>query len=834
MNIDKQKNMGMLLGDQSMVDSYLGGEALRTGMPTSVTRQQYPDYMPPQEQETDWQWPDLSGLMPESLGDAAFAPVKSMLQFGSYMQPARTTERLYDVFDASMEGYLSDEERAALPFGDPRKDAISSLAIGAAETVAPMAMKVAPKLADESLKMLTFGEIGTRDVLGHAPEFINQMNRRLGLPEMPFEKRMIMGDKDIPKPKLDMAKQMEAEGASRDEINSKLGVFKGLDGKWRMEIPDNEAALLEYPEDLESYADLHGGGYTGYTVGDLIQHETLENVNPYFMSIPVYPVRGGGGTFKRAYNPAKGYTEDMIHAGVDVDPDEFLDTILHEVQHGIQEENKLLRGGTPEEFDPTVSFREANITYQMGQRLDELAGSDVAKLLEAAQGDARAIIDIKKMYPEEYEDINRLLGDFRLTDIQGMRDEGNRLMNYSQTLTPEGRYHRLSGEVEARNVERRRRMTPEGRRDLPPYATEDVTPEEQIMKLTGKHEAIGESVTMGKSRYPKQPRMSRDDAVAAGYWHPVGADKKLPIPYPEMTRGIEPAHDLVPWRAADWESMQGGTLIPAVGDRTEAGQWLKSVGGYGLSDDVLLEGGHDFMRSHDPYGSIWASDKGVIKTLHNKARDAYEAGSDPYLSFMPMGHGASNFNTMMSDALLGQMQTELKTGQISKTAKGMFDREMRKLRPEWKGIDHPDTMRMLDDNGALRHAFVSTVQKDVYQKRGFPNVGETRFAITDPNLMDTPLHQGGQAVGRITDEDIMYDPLFPHKTYNTQLGGQYMGGDIEGIPRDILFPDFAKSRRAAGVDPAGDYRSFHLGIPTQQMDQEWLDQLMKHLQGRQG
>lgn len=147
---------------------------------------EFENYTPPAkpaEQPFDWGglWDSVQNF------DPVQHHLETALKTGMYMQPENYGERMYDFFDVSMEPYMSDEERAALPLRDPRRDAISSLAVGAAEVAAPFAMKVAPKLADESLRMMTFGEIGGQDILGHTPQFINNLNRRLGLPEMPFE-----------------------------------------------------------------------------------------------------------------------------------------------------------------------------------------------------------------------------------------------------------------------------------------------------------------------------------------------------------------------------------------------------------------------------------------------------------------------------------------------------------------------------------------------------------------------------------------------------------------------------------------------------------------------
>jgi hypothetical protein len=320
-------------------------------------------------------------------------------------------------------------------------------------------------------------------------------------------------------------------------------------------------------------------------------------------------------------------------------------------------------------------------------------------------------------------------------------------------------------------------------------------------------------------------RMSRAEAEEAGYWHEIGDNKKLKKPVSELSRDTKPHGKAEEKRVISPEDMQGSILIPAPGDRSDAGKLLVSVGGEELGSPVILEGGHGFMRNNPD--SVWASAKGPITTINKKARAAQEAGKDANLVYMPMGHGATDHNTMVTDVLLEQ----IKGSNISKTAKKLFDRKLRKLRPEWKGIDSDVAHEQLQKTGALRHAFSEVAQLEEFQRRGFPDISEARFAVTDPDLLDydkVPLHQGGQSIARLTGE-VVVDPRQPHKTYDTQAGGEYIGGIEGGVPRDIMFPEFTKARREAGKLPRSDYRSFSLGLPTQDADQEWLDGVMNYL-----
>lgn len=326
----------------------------------------------------------------------------------------------------------------------------------------------------------------------------------------------------------------------------------------------------------------------------------------------------------------------------------------------------------------------------------------------------------------------------------------------------------------------------------------------------------------------KAPRMSAAQARELGYWHDIGAGKKLPIPISEMKMDLQPIANLPPKIIASPEKMQGGAIVPFVGDRSAAGQNLLGVGDVKFQTPVQLEGGYDFMRMQSPTGSIWASEKGASQALQNKINAAAEVGKgDVFGVYSAMGPESMNFNTMMSDALLEQM----KAGKISKKNIAAFDREVRSLRPEWKGVMSPESRTQLETNGALRHVFVDRMQLDKFQNAGFPNIAYTRYAITDPLLLNEPMYSGGLAIGKMKPgAELITNPVSPHKTYDTQLAGEYFGGFEQSVPKEILFPDWYKARRAQGIPESGDVRSFQLSKPIQPTNQEWLDNLMNYVE----
>ena len=314
-------------------------------------------------------------------------------------------------------------------------------------------------------------------------------------------------------------------------------------------------------------------------------------------------------------------------------------------------------------------------------------------------------------------------------------------------------------------------------------------------------------------------RMSRAEAEAAGYWHPSGGTKKLKKPLPEMTKTFEELGSMEPYKNVDFESMQGGLLIPAVGDRSAANRILTGVGGTEFDTPVHLQGGKDYMREN-PEG-IWASGEGVVSKINNIARPAQEAGRDAYLGYMPMGWGSMDFNTMMTDSMYEQM----KRGKITKKAKRAFDEAVRKLRPEWKGIDDPMSREMLDSNGQLRHSFLDVAELKEFQGQGFPDLAETRVAIADDALVNTPNLMGGQSFGRMSGETI-HTPIQKHSTYPQVIGGDYVGGSEGLLGMGDMFPDWYQTRRAANKPTNRDHYSLGRSNVSQDIDQKWVDNVM--------
>ena len=184
---------------------------------------------------------------------------------------------------------------------------------------------------------------------------------------------------------LNVARRLEAAGASADEILANTGWFKGLEGKWKFEIADDTSRFSTGPMT---------GGKT-VKAPDVLDHPALYEAYPFLRNTTVSPLpadvpRNTVGMFQGPSNPSGGKMY--------LDPRARRDTSLHEMQHGIQEHEGFALGGAPTGPSAAITGEEAAMDL----------------------------------------------------------------------------YRRLAGEIEARNVQARMTMTPERRKAVPPWTTEDT------------------------------------------------------------------------------------------------------------------------------------------------------------------------------------------------------------------------------------------------------------------------------------------------------------------------------------------------------------------------
>lgn len=308
---------------------------------------------------------------------------------------------------------------------------------------------------------------------------------------------------------------------------------------------------------------------------------------------------------------------------------------------------------------------------------------------------------------------------------------------------------------------------------------------------------------------------------------------KMPAHVSDIEYVARPTGDLQQRKTIGIEELQGATLIPAYGDRTYGGATLESIGGTKLSQPVDMQGGHDFMR--DKRTGLWASEENAMTPKARFIDDLIAKGEDPRMIYTAMGGQSADFSHHMADATMGLIEQSKVT---QKGAKEYDEIVRSKLDPNWPGILSPKARDYLHNSmtGTLRRELWQEMDKDKWQKMGFPHLGLARASITDPNLLTVDPFSAGLSIGRPSGGGLLdLSDKTPHKSYDTQIGGEYIGGLLDQVPGAMIFRDFFGARRAAGIPSAGDQRSFMMSPYTKQIvDQQMVDEISSYLENLRG
>jgi len=242
---------------------------------------------------------------------------------------------------------------------------------------------------------------------------------------------------------LAQAQELAAKGISRDDIWRNTGWYQGVDGKWRFEIDDSQMGVKIPP-------NLMSGDYSAYSTA--IDHPALFDAYPPMKRNRVtFDHRTANSAITLDANPnglngknfdteigIKGKTRWGGREPLPEYVDKIRGSVTHEGQHNIQRREGFAEGDSPYNYMDRSSLLQALERARANNGLDPLTGDfDVA--IEA---------NLKNAVDDPF-------------DV----------------------YRRSAGEVEARNAALRLNMTPEQRRATPPWLTQDVPDEQQIVRM---------------------------------------------------------------------------------------------------------------------------------------------------------------------------------------------------------------------------------------------------------------------------------------------------------------------------------------------------------------
>lgn len=350
---------------------------------------------------------------------------------------------------------------------------------------------------------------------------------------------------------LDVAKQMEEEKKDAKIIKMATGWEKGVDGKWRYEMPDAK---------IKDTIDVGGGNivkrfeedmlWTDGKLEDAVDAPKLFEAYPQLKNIKIHtdavmndmPSNG-------EYNPqTKTIT---IHA----DELKYLNSILnHEIQHVIQREEGFAHGGTPEQVERDFNAAKAewkarSYAFELEEKAKEMGGEYNQSEVEKALIQEYKDMDMPEFIPDKETRIKGFNYFARGYADRSMDDaiKRFRLDRFQRTdFDSYQEYRKLAGEVEARNVQKRLGMTDEERRNFLASETEDVNRDEQIV-MNGNDASY--SIVKDPEIIKK---LDKEDTVKVYRAMQVGEDGKLYPPMAAKVKGkfVQPI-ELGKWEQAD-------------------------------------------------------------------------------------------------------------------------------------------------------------------------------------------------------------------------------------------------------------------------------------------
>lgn len=319
---------------------------------------------------------------------------------------------------------------------------------------------------------------------------------------------------------LDAAQKMEAAKKEAKAIKLATGWERGADGKWRYEIPDGiyhpkgdaelKKALAKQPwrEELNGLSDriLDGEGLSKEETerfNELAEKEAafkadyLKKEKPHLADwlendelFKAYPELKRVGIVFTDNMPKEqaGYYDSKSNT-ITVNTNSSEDTasiIAHEVQHAIQRYEGFATGGN----------LKAAMEYLSGnKRADVKIKQQLAYKLSQEKGLGLSEEEVNSLIGHlEYEDIS---DDELQKQIDALCQKHNITEDQLEDIYPmdsvwHEAYNRISGETEARNVQKRMGMTAEERGASLAADTEDVARDSQILLFddTGKNMSL--------------------------------------------------------------------------------------------------------------------------------------------------------------------------------------------------------------------------------------------------------------------------------------------------------------------------------------------------------
>ena len=335
---------------------------------------------------------------------------------------------------------------------------------------------------------------------------------------------------------LSIAREMETSGKSPLETRLATGWEKGVDGKWRYEIKDlsiiSDDATVSGYNNLQEWFDgnkrtdgkLSLINFAGITSRQT-RREAINNAKNRGFDITnifdAYPKiseinieLSDVEDSKGSYNPRT----NTITLNKKLSFKEADSTLIHEIQHAVQEIEGFASGGNYK-YTTNLSNKEIQQVSQVEKAIKDAQNLKNSGDLIYESSSLSEIISSDSSIPSEIK-------NWAINIVSSGQNEIDNFLNE----TPFRKYQRLVGETEARNVQTRANMSMAERRATLLSETEDVAREDQIILMDGlgvSESNSGSSINkkaMPKSTFAAVANATSQNGREAGYQELVNSN----------------------------------------------------------------------------------------------------------------------------------------------------------------------------------------------------------------------------------------------------------------------------------------------------------------------
>ena len=294
------------------------------------------------------------------------------------------------------------------------------------------------------------------------------------------------------------------------KIKSATGWEHGADGKWRYETPDIKYTPVKNIEEGKFYQ-----------LSDFVNDKDLFNAYPELKFVKV--VFG--------YEPAGMYggywdiRENLIFINTAHNTsNHYKNTFVHEIQHAIQDIEGFAPGGDRSlayeyyikdgEYLGNFNKNELNELYELRRMAERLVDEGKYKRI------GNAINHVLKTAKENGYYLKWVVDDYDKTPYYVLQEYTSAELKKARDLNDEKFYMSISGEVEARNAEKRMGMSENKRRNTLAEETEDVAREDQIfLEKTLGDTKRGKSLSIFEDRNGAAEDGTRDTPLSSPTVH---------------------------------------------------------------------------------------------------------------------------------------------------------------------------------------------------------------------------------------------------------------------------------------------------------------------------